>query len=89
MFSHQVKAISNLVKIKERNKFIVKIIKRARKNKKRKILVLSAQREHLNVLQQLTDKLKNGTTSQYVGGMKEKELDEAAKAPGQATDTHL
>ena len=72
--------ITNISEMEERNEFICGLIEKCREVKERKVLVLSDRREHLNNLQEKVDKLDIGTTSQYVGGMKQKLLDESEKA---------
>lgn len=72
--------VSNLTEIEERNLFICNLIKNCRDVKERKILVLSDRREHLDYLQEKIDELDIGSTSQYVGGLKQKVLDEAEEA---------
>ena len=72
--------ISNLVELKERNNFIRDIIVKTRKNKDRKILVLSERIVHLEYLKEKIDELNIGSTSFYIGGMKQKKLDESEKA---------
>ena len=72
--------ISNIVELKERNIFISNIIKDCRKNKDRKILMLSDRRNHLEYIKDRVDKLNIGTTGYYVGGMKQDKLDISAKA---------
>lgn len=72
--------ISNITELEERNKFICERIKECREDKARKILILSDRREHLDFLQNKINELDIGTTSQYVGGLKQKVLDEAEDA---------
>lgn len=72
--------ISNIVKLSDRNKLISNIIKKCRENKSRKILVLSAMLDHLDYIQRRVEKMNIGTTSQYVGGMKQEDLTEAEGA---------
>jgi len=72
--------VTNLTELEERNKFICNIIKKVREIKNRKLLVLSDRRNHLDNLQEEIDKLDIGSTSQYVGGMKQKKLDIAENA---------
>lgn len=72
--------ITNLTELEERNKFIISLIKEARENTSRKLLILSDRRDHLDYLQTKVDELDIGTTSQYVGGLKQKILDEAEEA---------
>lgn len=72
--------ITNLTEIEERNNFIITLIRQARENTARKILILSDRRDHLDFLQNKINELNIGTTSQYVGGLKQKTLDEAEDA---------
>ena len=72
--------ITNITEIEERNIFICNLIKDCREVKERKILIFSDRRDHLDNLQEKINKLNIGTTSQYVGGLKQKVLDDAEKA---------
>ena len=71
---------SRLIEIKERNLFIANLVKQFRKTKERKILVLSSRLEHLDFIRNYVNEFNIGTTSKYVGGMKQKLLDEAEHA---------
>ncbi len=72
--------ITNIVELVERNKFLVGLIKECRENKARKILVLSDRIDHLNYMKDRVDELDIGTTSKYIGGMKQEKLDIAEEA---------
>lgn len=72
--------ISNITEIEERNNLLCNLIKETREVKERKVLILSDRRDHLDYLQERISSLDIGTTSQYVGGLKQKILDEAEKA---------
>ena len=72
--------ITNITEMDERNKFICGIIEKTRAVKERKVLILSDRRDHLDLLQEEINKLDIGSTSQYVGGLKQKILDEAEHA---------
>ncbi len=72
--------ISNIIELVERNEFIANIINKCRQNKDRKILVLSERLNHLDFVKKKIDKLDIGSTSKYVGGMKQKALDLAEEA---------
>ena len=72
--------VTNITEMDERNDLICNIIKTVREVKERKILVLSDRRIHLDCLQQKIDEFDIGSTSQYVGGMKQTKLDDAEKA---------
>ena len=72
--------ISNMVELIERNTFIVNLIKNCRDDINRKILVLSDRLDHLDYLIEEVDKLDIGTTSKYIGGMKQSKLDESEEA---------
>ena len=72
--------VSNLVELVERNNFIVGLIQKARENTARKLLILSDRLDHLDFLKEKIEKLECGSTSKYVGGMKQSKLDEAEEA---------
>lgn len=86
------KMLSNLGKIKGRNKLLVDIINNLRNKDDRKILILSARIAHLEILKEEIDKIleqdvKDGkleeeeiTTAYYIGRCKRYELVESAKA---------
>lgn len=87
-----IKMTTNMCNINSRNVFIMKIIDSLRFIDERKILVLSKRVAHLHVLKTMMDKIigeeiKNGkfcegefTTSYYIGGMREWQLNAAAEA---------
>lgn len=75
------KTINKLIQIEKRNKFIIDNIKEILVEEERKILILSDRVEHLNILKNLLDNLlPDITTSYYIGGLKQKVLDESEKA---------
>ena len=74
------KTISKLIEIKKRNEFIITILKELLIEDERKIIILSDRLEHLNILRLLLDNLEITTTSLYIGGLKQKVLDESEKA---------
>ena len=74
------KTINKLIEINKRNQFIIDIVKDVLLEEGRKIIILSDRIEHLHILKELLDKLEITTTSFYIGGMKQKKLDESEKA---------
>lgn len=86
------KMITNMTNVKSRNEFTKRIIYSILNKNERKMLVLSNRIEHLKTLKKLIDiEIKNDeenkkiekeelTTSFYIGGMKEYELEESEKA---------
>ena len=73
--------ISNIIEITERTKiFMDFLIKIKKKEPLRKVLVLSERLGHLEEMKNIIDEKTNYTTSKYIGGMKEKKLDEAEEA---------
>ncbi len=74
------KTINKLTEIESRNKLIIKIIKEFIEEEGRKLLVLSDRIEHLNVLHDSVNLLNITTTSYYIGGMKQKDLDKSTEA---------
>ena len=73
------KTLTKLTQIDNRNKFIIKMIKKLLQNEKRVLLILSDRIEHLEILKQMLDKNETCTTGFYIGGMKEKQLKESAE----------
>jgi len=71
--------INNITNYEPRTKMIVNEIIECLKEK-RKILLLSDRREHLKVLKEHIDKFKEYTTGFYLGGMKQRDLEESEKA---------
>lgn len=70
--------ITNLTEIDTRNKFIVSIILKIMIDDRRQILVLSDRLDHLRLLKNIIEMSnKNLTTGFYIGGMKEKALNES------------
>jgi superfamily II DNA or RNA helicase len=74
------KTINKLTEIISRNKLIIKIIKEFIIEEHRKLLILSDRIEHLNVLCNSINALNITTTSYYIGGMKQKNLDKSTEA---------
>lgn len=74
------KTLTKITEIEERNKFILILIKEILEEEGRKLIILSDRLEHLNVIKDSLDLLEIATTSYYIGGMKEKKLNEASKA---------
>ena len=74
------KTLTKICQIKKRNIFIIDLLKDILIEKGRKILILSDRIEHLDLLKELIDKKKMPTADYYIGGRKQKDLDEAAKA---------
>jgi superfamily II DNA or RNA helicase len=77
---NRAKTINKLTEIDKRNIFIIEQIKEILLDEGRKLIVLSDRVNHLNQLKELLDKLEITTTSFYIGGMKQKKLDESEKA---------
>jgi superfamily II DNA or RNA helicase len=71
--------INKIVDIDVRNKFILREIKKILEEDGRKILILSDRISHLELLKNSLDYLKITTTGFYIGGLKQKVLDESAK----------
>jgi superfamily II DNA or RNA helicase len=74
------KTINKLTELVSRNKLIIKIIKEILEEPDRKLLILSDRIEHLNTLHDSINALEITTCSYYIGGMKQKKLDESTKA---------
>jgi len=72
------KIVNKLIQIEKRNTFIIDNIKEILEEDQRKLLVLSDRIEHLTILKDLLQ--LDVTTSFYIGGLKQKVLDEAEKA---------
>ena len=70
------KTINKLVEIEFRNNFIIEQIRELLLEDERKLLILSDRVEHLNVLKTLLNISDSGF---YIGGMKQKSLDESEK----------
>ena len=75
----QPKTLTKICKINKRNKFIADTLKQVMKEKGRKVLVLSDRVEHLELIKELIDKKPFATSDYYIGGRKQKDLDEAEK----------
>lgn len=76
------KTINKIFKIDIRNTFIIDTINDILKEEHRKLIILSDRVEHLEILKKLLDNIEenNISTSFYIGGLKQKVLDEAEKA---------
>jgi superfamily II DNA or RNA helicase len=73
------KNINKIVEIDTRNKLIIKTITELIAEKDRKILVLSDRLEHLDLIKEAIDSKNICSTGKYIGGMKEKSLNESEK----------
>ena len=71
--------INNITAYKPRLELLISEIERCLEDK-RKILVLSDRRDHLKNIKDGLDKLEKYTNGFYLGGMKQKELEETEKA---------
>ena len=56
------------------------LIKKCREDISRKLLILSDRLDHLDFMKNKIDELDCGTTSKYIGGMKQQKLDIAEQA---------
>ena len=74
------KTINKLIEIEIRNKYIISSILELIEEEGRKLLILSDRVEHLKILKDILDPYELTTTSFYIGGLKQKVLDEAEKA---------
>ena len=74
------KTITKLIELLPRNKLIINLIKELLLEEGRKLIVLSDRLEHLKIIKDSIDNLNVTSTSYYVGGSKQKVLDEAEKA---------
>jgi len=72
------KTINKIFKIDKRNTFIIDTINEIIKEEHRKLIILSDRVEHLEILKSLLD--TTISSSFYIGGLKQKVLDEAEKA---------
>jgi superfamily II DNA or RNA helicase len=77
---NRAKTINKLVEIEKRNEFIIDQLKEILLEEGRKVIILSDRVEHLTILKEMIDKFEIATTSFYIGGMKQKKLDESEKA---------
>lgn len=73
------RTINRIVKLKKRNKFIMKLLFDIMEEKGRQILLLSDRIEHLENLKEKIEEDGRYTVGFYVGGMKQKKLDESAE----------
>ena len=74
------KTVNKLIQIEKRNTFIIDSIKEILGEDQRKLLILSDRIEHLTILKDLLNLQLEVTSSFYIGGLKQKVLDEAEKA---------
>lgn len=74
------KTINKIIKLEQRNEFILEIIKTVYENKLRQILILSDRIEHLKIIESLVETYHpNYSYGYYIGGMKQDKLNESAK----------
>jgi len=73
------KMISNICAYLPRTKLIIHLLKLLLCEQKRQILVLSARREHLNLIYKFLEESGENSVGFYVGGMKQNELKESEK----------
>lgn len=74
------KTINKLTTIGRRNKFIIDTVEEVIQEDGRKVLILSDRIEHLKILKNRLDEREITTTSFYIGGMKQKDLDVSKNA---------
>jgi superfamily II DNA or RNA helicase len=73
------KTLNKLVEIDNRNKFIIENLKEIMIEKNRKVLLLSDRIEHLKKLKEEIDLIGKYTCDFYIGGRKQKDLDNASE----------
>ena len=71
--------VTQLITIGRRNRFIIDIVEEILLEEGRKIIILSERVEHLELLKKRLDERELVTSGFYIGGMKQKKLDESAK----------
>lgn len=72
--------VSNIITIGRRNRFIIDLVEDILLEDGRKILILSERVEHLELLKKrLNERCPGVTTGYYIGGLKQKKLDESAQ----------
>lgn len=71
--------ITNLITIGRRNRFIIDLVEEILSEEGRKMIILSERVEHLELLKKRLDERNLGDSGFYIGGMKQKKLDESAK----------
>ena len=71
--------ITNLVTIGRRNRFIIDLVEELLTEEGRKFIILSERVEHLELLKKRLDDRNLCTSGFYIGGMKQKKLDESAQ----------
>lgn len=75
------KTLNRIVAIEQRNQFILEILKEIMLEPDRKVLILSDRIEHLDILKNMIDGMEiKYSCEYYIGGMKQKKLDEASEA---------
>lgn len=77
---NRAKTINKITTIGRRNKYIIDTLQEVLEDEGRKVLILSDRIEHLKSLKTRLDSREITTTSFYIGGMKQKFLDESAKS---------
>jgi len=73
------KTLNKLVEIDNRNKFIIENLKEIMTEKNRKVLLLSDRIDHLKKLKEDIDLLEQYSCDFYIGGRKQKDLDNASE----------
>ena len=71
--------ITNLVTIGRRNRFIIDLVEELLTEEGRKFIILSERVEHLELLKKRLDDRNLCTSGFYIGGMKQKKLDETSQ----------
>ena len=71
--------ITNLITIGRRNRFIIDLVEELLTEEGRKFIILSERVEHLELLKKRLDDRNLCTSGFYIGGMKQKKLDESAQ----------
>jgi superfamily II DNA or RNA helicase len=71
--------ITNLVTIGRRNRFIIDLVEELLIEEGRKFIILSERVEHLELLKKRLDDRNLCTSGFYIGGMKQKKLDETSQ----------
>ena len=74
------KTINKITSIGRRNKFIINMVVEVLQESDRKILILSDRLDHLKLLKSRLDECEITSTDFYIGGMKQKALDNAKNA---------
>ena len=71
--------ITNLITIGRRNRFIIDLVEELLTEEGRKFIILSERVEHLELLKKRLDDRNLCTSGFYIGGMKQKKLDETSQ----------